>query len=228
MSQGEDPAKRLRRLDVCCVSDALDQLGLPSAVTGLTPRTVRGAISGPVVTVRLAQGAPPPGHPPRHLCTTAIESAQPGGVIVVEQRTGVDAAGWGGMLSNAAVVRGLSGVILDGPARDIDEAADLGFPVFARGQTARTARGRVHEVETGGEITVGDVLVRSGDWVVADSSGVAFIAASDLTTVLDAAERIAKRETLMTKDILEGRPVSGVMGASYEQMLEPKATEPAQ
>ena len=134
--------QRLRRLDVCAVSDALDQLGLAPAVTGIWPRTARVRIAGPVVTVKLAKGPPPAGSPPRHLCTTAIESAPEGGVIVVEQRTGVDAAGWGGMLSNAATVRRLSGVIVEGSARDIDEAADLSFPVFARGQTARTARGR--------------------------------------------------------------------------------------
>jgi len=220
MSQNENHAARLRRLDVCCVSDALDLLGLASAVTGVAPRTVRTRISGPVTTVRLAAGAPPPEAPPRHLCTAAIEAASPGGVIVVEQRTGIDAAGWGGMLSSAAVVRGLAGVIVDGAARDIDEAADLGFPVFARGQTARTARGRVYEAETGGAVTIGDVMVENGDWVVADSSGIAFIASSKILDVLEAAERLARKEALMTKDILDGRPVSHVMGASYEHMLE--------
>lgn len=217
-------AQRLRRLDVCCVSDALDLLGLGAAVTGISPRTVRTRISGPVTTVRLAAGTPAPGAPSRHLCTAAIEASEAGGVIVVEQRTGIDAAGWGGMLSNAAVMRRLSGVIVDGPARDIDEATDLAFPVYARSQTARTARGRVHEVETGAPVTIGEVTVRTGDWVVADSSGITFIAQDVVLKVLDAAEQLARREALMTKDILEGSPVSKVMGAKYEHMLERKET----
>jgi hypothetical protein len=50
----------------------------------------------------------------RHLCTTSIEAAQPGDVIVVEQRTGIEAAARGGMLSNAAKRRGLAGVIVEG------------------------------------------------------------------------------------------------------------------
>jgi regulator of RNase E activity RraA len=220
MLEKSELAERLRRLDVCAVSDALDQLELPPAVTGLRPRTVRKRIAGPVITVKLAAGAPPAGAATKHLCTTAIEAAEPGDIVVVEQRTGLDAAGWGGILSNAASVRGLAGVIVEGPARDVDEAADLAFPIYGRGQTARTARGRVHEVATGVEITVGDTPVRSGDWVIADSSGVAFVPAAEIERVLGAAERIARREALMTKSVLEGQPVSQVMGADYEGMLQ--------
>lgn len=223
MPQIDEVSTRLRRLDVCSVSDALDQLGLPSAVTGLAPRTARRRICGPVMTVRLAAGKPPPGTPARHLCAAAIESSAAGGVIVVEQRTGIDAAGWGGMLSNAAVVKALAGVIVEGPVRDLDEAIDLNFPVYARAATARTARGRVHEAETGGPIIVGEVTVNGGDWVVADSSGVAFIAKGDIERVLDAAERVARKEALMTKAILDGQPVSAVMGANYENMLQQSA-----
>jgi Demethylmenaquinone methyltransferase len=225
MSHHDPIALRLRRLDVCCVSDALDQLRLPSAVSGLLPRTVPQRIAGPVTTVRLKEGPPLEGGKPRHLCTAAIEAAPAGGIVVVEQRTGVDAAGWGGMLSTAAAFRKLSGVIVDGPARDIDEAATLGFPVYSRSQTARTARGRVHEAETGGEIEVGGVAVRTGDWAIADSSGIAFIRMSDIAAVLDAAERLFNREALMTKDILAGQPVSQVMGATYEHMLDNRSEE---
>ena len=79
-------------------------------------------------------------------------------MIVVEQRTGVECAGWGGILSNAARLKGVSGVIVEGLARDIDEAREIGFPVYARGGTARTARGRIHEANTGEPIHVDDVL----------------------------------------------------------------------
>jgi regulator of RNase E activity RraA len=48
--------ERLRKLDTCSVSDALDKLGLPGAVTGLVPFTVRGRVATPAVTVKL--GAP--------------------------------------------------------------------------------------------------------------------------------------------------------------------------
>ena len=219
----DDIATRLARLDACAISDALDQLGLPPSVTGLAPLAVKERVSGSIITVKLAAGKPPEGTTPRHLCTAAIDMAAPGQVIVVEQRTGIECAGWGGILSNAARGRGVSGVIVEGLARDVDEAADIGFPVYARGATARTARGRIYEFATGEAITVGDVTVAAGDWVVADSSGTAFVPAGRIDDVLAAAERIAAREAGMTKAVLAGNPVSTVMGGDYEHMLETRS-----
>lgn len=216
----DEVAVRLARLDVCALSDALDQLGLPPSVNGIAPRSVRRRISGRALTVKLAAGVAPAGSPPRHLCTHAIDIAAPGDIIVVEQTTGVDAAGWGGILSNAARIKGVAGAIIEGPARDIDEATEIGFPVYSRAATARTARGRVFEIATGEPIAVGGVPIASGDYVAADSSGVVCIRAADIVKVLDAAERIAAREAAMTKDVLDGKPVHEVMGARYEHMLQ--------
>jgi regulator of RNase E activity RraA len=216
----DEVAQRLRRLDACAVSDALDQLGLPGSVTGLLPLSVRRRVSGRVTTVKLAAGKPASSAPPRHLCTAAIDHCAADSVIVVEQLTGIECAGWGGILSTAACGRGISGVIVEGLARDIDEAVDLSFPVYGRGATARTARGRIHEAATDCAITVGDVAVNSGDYVVADSSGVAFLPAPHLEKILLAAERIATREAMMTKAVLGGQSVSVVMGKSYEHLLD--------
>jgi 4-hydroxy-4-methyl-2-oxoglutarate aldolase len=210
---------RLARLDACAVSDALDQMGLPPSVTGLLALWVRRRVSGRVITVRLAAGKHPGSAPARHLCAAAIDASPPGAVIVVEQRTGIECAGWGGILSNAARGKGVSGVIIDGLARDVDEAADIGFPVYARGATARTARGRIHESETGGIISVGHLTVKDGDYVVVDSSGAAFVPSNQVLDVLAAAERIATKEGVMTKSVLAGTRVSDVMGASYEDLL---------
>ena len=214
----EDVVARLGRLDSCAVSDALDKLGLTGAVTGLHRFSTDRRIAGRVVTVKLEQDDGRTAAS-RHLCTTAIETAQPGDVIVVEQRTGVDAAGWGGNLSLGAKLRGIAGVIVDGPARDVDEGRLHDFTVFARDHTSRTARGRIVETGTNVPITVGDLAVSPGDYVVADGSAVVFVAQRDIQSVLDAAEAIAKRERAMVDSLLEGTPISTVMGKSYETML---------
>lgn len=221
----QTPQQRLARLDVCAVSDALDKLGISKGfVGGLPRRSGRTQIAGRVVTYRLvaASEARPAaaGSKPRHLGTTAVELAQPGDVIVGEQRSGIDAGTWGGILSLAAHLKGVAGLIAEGPVRDIDEAAGYGFTVFSRGLTGRTARGRVVEVEVNCPVTVGEVGVRHGDFVIADGSGVVFIRAEDIARVLDAAEDIAGREAAMAKALLAGRPVTEVMGASYEHMLK--------
>ena len=214
----DDPLiARFQALDVCALSDALDRLKLPSAVSGLDPQTVRRRICGRVSTVKFAAGSRVGA---RHACTAAVEACPPGGVVLIEQRTGVDAAGWGGILSRAARTRGLAGAIVDGPARDIDEALEVGFPVFSRGATARTARGRIFEVDTACPVVIGEVTVEPGDYAVADSSGVVFIKPANALEVLQAAEAIAAREAAMSRDVEAGQPVSQVMGASYEHMLQ--------
>lgn len=229
-----DPqVQRLRRLDACAVSDALDKLGLPGVVTGLAQRSGReqgaGRIAGRAVTMKVGPGQPPPG-PPVHLGCTAISKAGPDHVIVVEQRSGIEAGCWGGLLTLGAQVRGVEGVVADGPLRDVDEAVAYGFPVFSRSLTSRTARGRVVELGTQVPVTIGagpdaggQVTVRPGDYVLADRSAVIFIAAADIERVLDTAETIVAREAAMAKAILAGAPISEVMGGQYEHMLQKDA-----
>jgi len=209
---------RLSRLDSCAVSDALDKLGLKGSVTGIERFSTDRRITGQVLTVKLdrAEGRTNT----RHLCTAAIDAANPGDIIVVEQRTGVDAASWGGNLSIGAQARGVAGVIVEGPARDIDDSRKLDFTVFARSHTARTARGRIVEVATNEPITVGDVTVSPGDYVIADASAVVFVAQAEIARVLEAAEAIMQREEALAQAIRSGAPISQVMAGNYENMLK--------
>jgi regulator of RNase E activity RraA len=176
-------------------------------------------IAGCVVTLKVGTGAPPLG-PVRHLGTTAIEAASAQHVIVVEQHSGIEAGCWGGLLTLAAKVRGVAGVVADGPVRDIDEAQAYGFPVFARELTARTARGRVAELGTNIPILPWNILVRGGDFVIADRSAIVFIASADIDRVLGEAESIAGIEAAMAKALMSGTPPSTVMAGNYEHMLK--------
>jgi len=215
----DDVTTRLARLDSCAVSDALDKLGLKGVAAGIQRVATDRRISGRVVTVKL-EADDGRAVASRHLGTTAIEASQPGDVIVIEQRTGIDAASWGGNLSLAAQLRKISGVIVDGPVRDVDEAQGYDFPLFARSRTPHTARGRIVETGTNVSITVSDVTVSPGDFVVADGTGVVFVVAREIEAVLDAAEAVAARERAMVASLREGLPVTQVMGKSYETMLK--------
>ena len=221
MSDRKTLVARLEKLDACAVSDALDSLQMSGAESGIPRRSTRQRIAGVVQTVKL-HDQPPAGGSKRHLGTAAIESADNHTIIVVEQRTGIDCAGWGGVLANAAKVKGVRGVIMEGPARDIDEYEEIGFPVFSRFTTPHTARGRVYEQSFGEPIQVGEARVAAGDYVIADASGIVFIPAARAEEVISIAEKIAEKERLMTADVLAGKPVSEVMGTNYENMLENK------
>jgi 4-hydroxy-4-methyl-2-oxoglutarate aldolase len=211
---------RLAVLDSCACSDAMDQLGLAGVADGLRSMTVARRVAGPVSTVQLG---PADGRSPRarrHLGTAAIEAAQPGDVIVVAAGGRIDAAGWGGILSLAAVTRQVAAVIVDGACRDVDESTELGLPIFARAATPRTARGR--QTETGWDVAVvaGGIRVEPGDLVVADRSGVVFLPADRAAEIITAAERIAAREAAMASRIRAGDKPSQVMSADYENLLQ--------
>jgi 4-hydroxy-4-methyl-2-oxoglutarate aldolase len=205
--------ERLGRLDTCAVSDSLDKLSLKGTVAGLSPLSCLAKVYGRVMTVKLvkADEVSSRGTPTPHLGARAI---------VVEQRTGIVAGSWGGILSTGAKVRGIAGVISDGLVRDVDEARGLGFPIYARGSTALTARGRVAELETGGTVQIADATVQTGDYVIADGTAVVFVSASHIAAVLDTAEQIAARESIMSKALMEGMSITHVMGADYEEMLK--------
>src|SRR5262249_2274824 len=163
-------------------------------------------IVGPVLTVKLerADGR----LVDRHLCTAAIEAANPGDIIVIEHHSRNDCAGWGGLLSYAARVRHVAGAIVDGMCRDVDDSRRMDFPVFARGVVPTTARGRVIETAFNGPITVGSTTVNPGDWVIADGSGVVFLSHNDAALILEEAEKLTARETLLIAEIDRGTPVS--------------------
>jgi regulator of RNase E activity RraA len=213
----DELAARLAQLDTCAVSDALDRLGLPGAVNGLRPMWACPRVAGRVVTVKLRRAGGE--RPARHLGTAAVEAARPGDVIVVDHGGRLEAAGWGGILSLAATVKGVAGVIVDGACRDVDESRDLGLPIFARAGTPVTARGRIVEESFEEPIRVGHVTVAPGDLVIADWSGVVFVSQACAEEVVQAAEEIAAREAQMAEAVRAGRTVVEVMGASYEAML---------
>lgn len=211
---------RLERLDTCVVSDALDVLGLPGPLPGIVPCWEGARLAGSVHTVllrRLEEGENT--SPGSHLGAQAIEAAAPGEVVVVANAGRLDSGAWGGLLSAAANVRGIGGVVIDGACRDVDETIALGLPVFARGVIPISARGRTIEEATDVPVHVGGVVVTPGDLVIADRSGVVVIGGGALTEVLDVADGLVAREKEMLAEIERGVPVGSVLDGRYESML---------
>lgn len=208
---------RLNKLDSCSVSDALDSLEIKGVALGMRQLTVLKKIVGKAVTVRLVPYTNQVSK--RHLGTAAIEAASTGDVIVIEHGLD-DVAGWGGNLAIAASAKGVSGVIVDGACRDIDEMRSIDFPVYARAAVPLTARGRIVEQSFNEKIVVAGIEVNPGDYVIADGSGIVFIPYEQVETVITIAERIVEKEAIMAKAIREGNPVSTVMGKNYETMLD--------
>lgn len=184
---------------------------------GIRPVWACPRIAGRVVTVKIVPaGLTQPEH---HLATPAVESAQPGDVIVVDNAGRTDVSSWGDILSNAAQFKGVGGVIIDGACRDVDGSQEIGFPVYARGGVPVTARGRIIQESFNTLIQCGGVQVRPGDLVIADGSGVCFIPQERAEEVIEAAERVAAREAAMVEAVRAGRSVVEVMAESAFQAI---------
>ena len=209
--------ERLVKLDTCAVSDAQDKLGIMGTITGIVPLYPTERIAGRAVTVRLVTKGDEEAKV--HLGATAVVTADAGDVIVIDHDGRTDVAGWGGILSTAARTKGIAGVIIDGASRDVDEARGLGLPLYGRAATPLTARGRIIEESTNQPIEIAGVTVNPGDYVIADASGIVVVPAARVPEVVPEAERIVERETAMAADVKAGKPVTEVMGTSYEKML---------
>jgi regulator of RNase E activity RraA len=196
-------------LDTATVSDALDLCGLPPGQGGLRPMWGRPKVAGFAVTVELEPLSAQPDAEPggAHILTGAIAGAGPDDVIVVANGGRTDVSSWGGIVSVGAAVRSVRGVITDGACRDVSQARELGFPVFARARVPVTARGRLRQKSAGEPVAVGDVTVRPGDVVMADEDGIVVVPRERAAEVLSTARRLAGRETAIAAEVRAGVPL---------------------
>ena len=212
--------ERLLKLSTTNVADALDALGYKGATYGVRP-IYEGVkkIAGSAVTVKMTAAGETKGKV--HLGIRAIEAAESGDVIVVDNGGRLDTSCWGGILANGAKLKVISGVVIDGACRDVDDFVEISFDVYARGSVVATARGRIMEESTNSMIQFGGVQVRPGDAVLADRSGVVFIPAEHLEAVLEKAEALWAKEEAMVADLRAGMSSLEVdQKYGYEKMLQ--------
>jgi len=150
-------------------------------------------------------------HPGAHVLTEVIAQAGAENVIVIANGGRTDVSSWGGIVSVGAAMRSIRGVITDGACRDIDQARDLGFPVFARAQVPVTARGRLRQKSAGAPVRLGQVTVRPGDVVLADEDGVVVIPRDRAAEVLAAARAVRAREEQIEAEVRAGVPLPRAM-----------------
>ncbi len=133
----------------------------------------------------------------------ALDVAQRGDVLVVDNQGNPDAALWGEITSTEAQVKGLSGLVLDGLVRDITPIRDLGFPVFARGTSPRVSgRGSLGEVNV--PIRCGGTVVSPGDIIVGDADGVVVVPLGKAQAVLSKLQSIVRYEEVLRSKVAEG------------------------
>lgn len=151
---------------------------LPSAIKPVHPSF---RICGPAVTVHGSAGD-------NLWLHHAIYAAEPGDVLVVHVSGGYEFGYWGEIMSTAAQVRRLGGLVIDGCVRDGVLLGKIGFPVFARGLCIR---GTGKDTQAIGwvnrPVLLEDVAVSPGDLIVGDGDGVVAIPFERAAAIVEAA-----------------------------------------
>ncbi|WNF01144.1 S-adenosylmethionine--2-demethylmenaquinone methyltransferase [Streptomyces luomodiensis] len=162
-------ATRTATLTSATVHEAAGRIGaLPSAIKPVHPAM---HVEGPAFPVRMPAGD-------NLWLHRAVYAASPGEILVIDCGGGFEHGYFGEVLAEAALARGLAGLVIHGGVRDARRLGEIGWPVFAERVCIRgTGKDPHGDGELGEPITIGDVEIRRGDLVVADTDGVVCVPA---------------------------------------------------
>ena len=129
----------------------------------------------------------------------AIGMVNGGEILVIDGKSHLDTAIWGGIMTRAALKQNIGGVIVDGAIRDASEIRQLNFPVFAAGIVpAGPSKGFGGVID--GPISCGGCPVMPGDIICGDDDGVAVIPLKRQSDLLHASLEAIKTEENINSD----------------------------
>lgn len=182
------------------VSDALDALRLPGSALGIGHVAGTARIFGPAFTVRYA----PIDNANPGTVGDYLDDTPEGAVVVLDNGGRVDCTVWGGILSQLAAHRGIGGTVIWGVCRDIGEAEQVEYPLYACGRFMRTGKDRVQVESVGGTVSLADVRVTAGDFIVGDEDGIVVVPRARVTEVFERALELRAAEQRIVASTLSG------------------------
>lgn len=200
-------ATRLADHPTSAISDALDELGIAGAFSGI--RAMRegiGRVGGRALPVRFVRKANDPdawrfgggvGKP----LEVVLKTMKAGDFVVMDLDGATNASAWGGLASRLAQRRGVRGTILWGTCRDLEEIRAVGYPVWAVGVCPRRSRNEFAFGSINQPIDVAGVSVAAGDYVIADESGAVCVPHARADEVLALLARIEAQERALEEQV---------------------------
>jgi len=181
------------------ISDAMHKQG---AMQNIRPIKIGFHMVGRAYTVRTIDGdwAKP---------IEAIDKADEGWIIVVDVNGGKTAI-WGELATWSAKLKGLAGVVIDGAIRDFDDIVKMDFPVFFRYITPSAGEPKGLG-EICAEINCGGQVVRNGDWIIGDDSGVVVVPQEISQEIANRALDVKEHENRIREEIKEGGSLGSVL-----------------
>ena len=204
----DELGQRLKRAGTTALSDALDRLGIEGQALGIMPVERSMRFAGRAFTIRMLPRGSSNGSVGDY-----IDDVTPGQVVVIDNAGRMDATVWGDILTSVASNKDIAGTVIDGVCRDTDRCVELGYPVFARGNTMRTGKDRVTADAYNVPVQIAGVRVEPGDWVVGDADGVVMFAAMTADDVLNLAEAIEATEDRIRAAVAQGQRLDAARAA---------------
>ncbi|WP_227937905.1 4-carboxy-4-hydroxy-2-oxoadipate aldolase/oxaloacetate decarboxylase [Alkalihalobacillus deserti] len=198
----EEDILRAKSFSSATLHEAAGKKGaLPS---GIKPLAANMKVCGPAITVH----SPPIDNIMLH---EGILAAKPGDVLVVEVSGIYEAGYWGDIMTKAAQVRGIQGLIIDGCVRDSQDIIDMNFPVFSRGLciqgTGKAGGGTINQ-----PINIGNVTVSAGDLIVGDRDGIVVLPKGNVADILMEAQKRDDDEKRITEQLGKGETTMEIYG----------------
>ncbi len=201
----DDLSARLARCYTGVVYDVLRGRGITACVlpASIVPLDLAMVAAGPVFTVR---GMPDATVSPHEslLRWTELLSRSPKGHVVMMQGHDAERALMGELSAETLQFRGVRGYIVDGGCRDTAFIRKIGFPVFCDKATPRDIVGAWVPVAYDEPVSYGQVVVRPGDYVLADCDGIVVIPGAIAAEVVEAAGAAMRTEDKVRAAILSG------------------------
>jgi regulator of RNase E activity RraA len=205
---------QLRLVSTGTASSILIKEGIgPTFMSGIAPQVLPGPntrIVGRAVTARFlprredvwqAMSEEERTSPPYR---KAIESLEPGDVLVIDAMGWPEGAMVGDILSARIKNRGGAALVVDGPVRDLIGLKEVGLPVFAKNLHPVPSPYGIINTDANVPIQCGGVLVMPGDIVLADEDGVMIVPPALATKVAEAGIEIEEMEAFTRMKVEQG------------------------
>lgn len=175
-----------------------DSLQLRSGLAAyIRPITSNVRFCGRAVTVTVEPGD-------NRAAYEALNVLQRDDVLVVGCVETHDVAMVGGTLAGHCRNLRAVGIVTDGMVRDIAELERLGLPIWARGIIPNAPK-KLAAGQVGQPVSIGGVIIATGDVLVADLDGVTVVPRCPPARFLEDMRLALERETLASQEVEEGK-----------------------
>ena len=191
-----------KALSSSIISDALDAAKVDGVVSGINSLVHGQSMCGLAYTVRYTVQDASPGR-----FADFLDDVPTGAVVAIDNGGRTNCSVWGDTLSLFATTKRFAGTAVDGLCRDIAGTRAYKYPMFSRGTTMRTGKGRIVIESLQAAIVLGSIPVRTGDLLFGDDTGLVVVPAARAEEVLEHAHRIVKRDKAVGEAINGGATI---------------------